>query len=481
VLRAQASATQAVATATLTPLLRWVRRDLPANSRYVRLAVPPPLLVQEGGPSVTCDPVPGGGAAAPASAGKRPALPAGTCADATGSSPASFSTSHKAQLCTDFPPNVLLLDGDICTRREGVSFHLPLHRFFAALLREAAATPQRVMQPTAAPSAAPTLPHDAPLRGAPPADPPPADAQLDLGSILDDVVREVSSWPAPASTLHQAHAIPHGEWFHSEIIKRNAARAASASTAAQLSSPHASSPLQITLGASSGDGAQTGHSCGGPPRGAACRTTPEESDLPLHSSESEDGDEGSGEDEDLSLSSAGSDDSGGNLGVRAGAGIDWHLRRLGITAQMRQEWEREDALREARPALREVLAGIVSGPGPSQPPSAQPLTSLGSGASSACPADASSSSDPKPKRVAPPDESPPEWPPRLGAAETKRLLLLQLVEHPLRVLTLSAQVGAHLWRRNGAEMLSQVSLARHITEGGKAYWQQPSCFRNSAA
>jgi len=44
----------------------------------------------------------------------------------------------------------------------------------------------------------------------------------------------------------------------------------------------------------------------------------------------------------------------------------------------------------------------------------------------------------------------------LNPADARRRLLLRLVEHPLRVLTLSAQVGAHLWRRNGAEMLSQV-------------------------
>jgi hypothetical protein len=481
VLRVQASAARAVATETLTSLLRWVRRDLPASERYVRLVLPTVSLVEEGRAPVEPQPVPASGAAFPAgAAGKRTAPAVGASIDAAGRSllsvhgksvqpgarecgPAITScaaaSTHAAQIDPAYPSTVLLLDGDICTRREGVSFHLPLHRFFAALLREAAATPQRARPPANA-AAPPTAPADAPL---------------DLGSLLDDVVREVSSWPPSANDLHWADATPRREWLYREFLHAQAscADAAAGPTEAALSWPHVISPVAWSPGASGGEGARFGRSCGAPPLGAAGRSVLREPDFPSHPNVSGDGSGASGESQILGQGCDESTGSGGSLAAAAGDAVDrrptFVRQRL---AMPQQGTGAADAVRVpqgtdyGRPPPAQLDAGDMNGPGSSRMPprAARPFMSRDIGGSSACLPDTFCSSTSRAKRTAP-EGAPPAWPPRLGSAETKRLLLLQLVEHPLRVLTLSAQAGAHLWRRNGAEMLSQVSLARRIKDG----------------
>lgn len=497
VLRTQASATRAVATATLTSLLRWVRRDLPGGRRYVRLVKPVPLLVREGSPPASPHPTPAQAAFPPAAAGKRTAPAAGTPVGAAGSSLSSThshhlqpatrgcgpsipscaaATSHDTEIEPQNLSTVLLLDGDICTRREGVSFHLPLHRFFAALLRESAATPQPAPPLTAA--------ADSPAVHSTDADP-----VFNLGSLLDDVVREVSSWPPPADDLHCADAIPQREGSYRSYLKTQASCTSMAAgpVAPALSWPHDDSPLAWSPGASGGEGTQPGHGCGEPPHDAAGRPALWEPGLPLHSNESADGSGDCDEDQTDGSSSDESIDNGGSLAAEAGDEVDRRPRRArqrlavppqdaataAVTARVRAELERGRALREApvgRPPPTELEAGGVLGPGSSRMPprAAQPLMRRGSGASSACTAGASSSSSTSKEKRTAPEGAPPPWPPRLGGAETKRLLLLQLVEHPLRVLALSAQAGAYLWRRNGAEILSQVSLAWPTEDGFQA-------------
>ena len=99
------------------------------------------------------------------------------------------------------PPTVLLIDGDICTRKEGTSFHLPLHRFFAAVLREAAAMPLPPIQAS-------------------------SDSQQDLvsgsqqvalfSSLLDEIVSQVSAWPPPADDVHWEGAVAQRERLRRE-------------------------------------------------------------------------------------------------------------------------------------------------------------------------------------------------------------------------------------------------------------------------